>query len=98
MAGYGLGGGGLYKVENPMDRVNSLMGNAASTTAAMSKGGSSVTKTTPPGPTVGGVVSAGLGGAATGAMLAKEIAGLGLSTGAGAAIVAPIAIGAYLFG
>ena len=89
--GYGLG---LYKVENPMDRASSLMGNAANSFTSMQKQTNSVTKTTAPPPSVGGAVSAGIGGAAAGAELAPFI---GMSGGMGAGILAPLAIGAYLF-
>jgi hypothetical protein len=79
--GLGLG---LYKVENPMDRVSSLMGQSASSFAAMQKQTNSITKVKAPSPGVGGTVGAGLGGAAAGYELAGMFGGGSAAAGASA--------------
>lgn len=88
---------GLYKVQNPADRASQMMDGAKGAFAAMQQQRDSKTETKLLGPTIGGAVGAGIGGAAAGAMLAKEIAVAGLTPGIGAAVLAPLAIGAYLF-
>lgn len=89
---------GLFNVQNPADRAGTMMNGAQNAFASMQQQRETTTKTTAPGPTIGGAVSAGIGGAAAGAGLADALAISGLTPGIGAAIVAPLAIGAYLFG
>lgn len=64
---------GLYKVDNPANRASQMMDGAKSSFAAMGQNRSSTTERTLPGPTAGGAVSAGMGGALAGAELTKTI-------------------------
>lgn len=78
-------GFGLYKVENPANKASDMMNSARSSYAAM--GQNRTSKTENPGPTAGGAIGAGFGGAVAGSELAKTAAGWttkGASAGAGA--------------
>lgn len=73
---------GLYQVENPANRASQMMDGAKSSFAAMGRNGSSTTKRDLPGPTAGGAVSAGLGGAMAGAELTKTLSAMGAKSAA----------------
>ncbi|MGE4469332.1 MAG: hypothetical protein AB7D47_04280 [Desulfovibrio sp.] len=89
---------GLFNVPNPADRAGAMLGGAQSSFANMQQQRESTTKTKAPGPTVGGAVTAGIGGAAGGAMLGETLGIASLTPGIGAAVLAPLAMGAYLLG
>jgi hypothetical protein len=89
----------MYKVENPMDKAMGGMDKAAGTYGSMDK---DIPANRDPGPTPGGAINAGMGGAVAGAtvgsMMAAEGA-VGLAAVGGPVtlgIGAALGIGAYL--
>jgi len=75
-------------IPSPMGNATSAMNSAASTTANMMQGRDTVTTAAPK--TAGGVLQAGLGGAASGAAISG-------GNPAGAVIGAGVGVAAYLF-
>jgi hypothetical protein len=70
--------GGLFQVQNPLDRAGSMLNSAAGTYSAMTK--KTGTETEAPGKSIGGAGMSALGGAAAGISMAEAV-GAGASTG-----------------
>lgn len=91
-------GPGLFQVENPIKAAMGGLQQASGTLAQMQRrgGGTSVSETKGPDPTVGGALGAGLGGAQAGATIGSIVPGVGTAVGAiGGAV---IGIAGYLLG
>jgi len=80
---------GLYQTPDYVGRAQQAMGGAAGTFGGMQRKGPE-----DPGPSAGGAIQAGMGGASTGAAIGSIIPGVG--TGIGAAVGGVLGIGAYL--
>ena len=90
----------MYQIENPIGKAMQGMSNASGSYGAMMN---DIPANRDPGPTAGGAISAGMGGATTAAAAGSLMssAGAGAAGGAvggawGMAIGAAIGIGAYL--
>jgi hypothetical protein len=87
----------MYQVENPMDKAMGGMDKAAGTYGSMDK---DIPANRDPGPTPGGAINAGMGGAVAAASIGSAM-GTGAAAGIiggppGIAIGAALGIGAYL--
>ena len=89
----------MYTVQNPMEKAMGGMNNAAGTYGSMMK---NIPANGDPGPSVGGAINAGVGGAVAGAALAGTETGaaalgaIGMTGGMAIPVVAALGIGAYL--
>ena len=83
----------MYEIRNPMDRALEGLEQSASTYANMDK---DIPAEQDPGPTTGGTISAGMGGATAGAMIGSYTAAGATAGPWGAVIGAVVGIGAYL--
>ncbi len=90
--------GGMYGVQNPMERTMQMYGQAAGTYGSMSK--RTETKHEEAAKTVGGGIAAGAGGAAGGAMAAGAMGAKMGSAGGdwGVGIGAVVGLLAYYLG
>ena len=70
----------LYDVKNPLDRASNTAGSAM-------QGYSALAGMQPPEKTTGGGLMAGMGGAASGAMIGTALGGPGIGTAVGAGII-----------
>lgn len=70
--------GGLFQVQNPMDRATGMLNSAAGTYSAMTK--KTGTETEAPGKTLGGAGMSAMGGAAAGVSMATAM-GKGAAAG-----------------
>lgn len=84
----------LYDVKSPINRANNRMTEASNTYAKLMK---DIPANRDPGPTAGGAMMSGMGGAGVGAQIVS-MSGKGGATGGywGAAAGAVVGIGSYL--
>ena len=94
----------LYNIQSPMESARKGLADAGNTMGSMSKG--STTTTEGPGPTAGGAIMAGVGGATAGAALmgggalatGATVAGVGGATATAAAALTATGWGAIIVG
>ena len=83
-----MAGMGLFSVDNPLDKVSQLYGQASNSYGSMTRKDGQTTTTTPPDKTVGGLIGStagmGLAGAAAAGASGGAVGGpMGMAIGAG---------------
>jgi hypothetical protein len=88
---------GLFSVDNPLDKVSQLYGQASNSYGAMTRKDGQTTTTTPPDKTVGGLIGSTAGMGLAGAMAAGSIGGTTITPGVGTLIGAGLGALSYFF-
>lgn len=82
------------KINDPTERGIAGLGQAGSTAASMTKGGTTTTEG--PGATIGGGIMAGAGGGMMASAMGASMTGTGLAGPVGLGVGALVGIGSYL--